>query len=168
MKTLTRIVLSCLLLCAVGCDVVTASPVDATPTADGIGTSPSETETISAPDYAGVPVLAPLVAFLLTKEGIALLALGVGWVTRRFVKNKTRAQKIAGWAEQAFAAAEMMGLYKKLDGEGKYKAMIEMVIDALKADSGNPKAELTAKEVAELTQLAKRKAWIGKPTPAKN
>jgi len=113
---------------------------------------------------SGIPILAPIVAFALSKEGIALLISGALWLWRKAVKDEARRKTIAEYADQAFKVAEATGLYEKLDGRGKYKVFIQTIVDALKADE---KREPTAKEMAALTELAKRKAWIGKlPAPA--
>jgi hypothetical protein len=155
----TRIALSCFLLFAVaGCDFTVTQVADAAPASDGIGTSPSG-PTIAEPSQAAVPLLAPLVAFLFSEQGMALVGTGVLWAINRFVKKKSRKEQIAEYASQAFLVAEAMGLTKKLDGTGKYKAFIQTVVDALRAAG---QAELSAKEVAELKALAERKAWIGK------
>lgn len=158
----TRIALSCLLLLGlVACaDLATEAPADAAATADGIGTSPSEpTIDVPSPDHAGVPVLAPLVAFLFSEQGMALAATGVLWLVNRFVKKKSRRELIGEVAGQAFLVAEAMGLTQKLDGKGKYRAFIQTVVSALRAAG---QADLSAKEMAELSALAERKAWIGK------
>lgn len=122
------------------------------------GPAPS-TMHVPEPQTAALPFLAPLAAFALSKEGLLLIGSALTWIWHKAVKDNSRRDRIAGYTEQAFHAAEAMGVYKKLDGQGKYKAFVEMVVDALKADKA---PDLSAKEMAGLTEMAKRKAWIGK------
>lgn len=174
----SRIVLSTI---AVGALLLAACGAPATN--GGIGTSPSAddeqlqqtadplTSADAAPvdaapqlQVSAIPLLAPLAAFLLSKEGILLLGTVATWLWRKAVKDEKRRKTIAEYAGEAFDVAEAAGLVDRLDGRGKYKVFIQTIVDALKADE---KREPTAKEMAALTELAKRKAWIGKlPVPA--
>lgn len=140
---------------------------------NGIGTSPSIEEPACAPpaytvpeqvpSLAGLPIIGIIVAWATSKEGLAVLSSIALWLWRRGVKDDKRRQKLGSLAAEAFAVAEKAGLYEKLDGRGKYKVFVETVVDALAADKA---PALTAQEMQVLTELAKRRAWLSKPTPA--
>lgn len=106
--------------------------------------------------------MTPILTWLFTTpDGWAAL-LGAGtWIWHKVASKKADARRktIAEYADQAFKVAEMTGLLEKLDGRGKYRVFIKVIVDALRADESR---ELTAKEYAQLEELAKRKAWITK------
>lgn len=112
------------------------------------------------PQAAGIPLLAPLAAWALSKEGLLVIGGALAWLWRKAVKSDGRRDTIAKYADEAFQVAEATGLYEKLDGKGKYRVFVQTVVDALAADKA---PELSATEMQGLVEYAKRQAWIGKP-----
>lgn len=111
---------------------------------------------------AGFPGAGAVLDWLLSEHGLALVSMVVGWLWHRGVKDDKRRAVIAQLADEAFRAAEMVGLLEKLDGHGKYRIFMKTIVQALSAAK---QPELSAAEYGMLEELAKRRAWIAKAAP---
>ena len=103
--------------------------------------------------------LAGLVSFLGSDAGQTLLAVIVAALFGKYLKGNKRAETVARLWQEAFAAAEKMGLLEKLPGSKKWLAAVKFVNDALLA-AGMP--ILTGPEMAAGEKAAERFGWVNK------